>query len=86
MPLTVDNCFNRWCLRSAHGGSAVGLVRLMREDRMHDLPQVDLQGRPPVRLACIAPYCDHWEVVDADHGNCLIRSLFSHGDAVAACR
>lgn len=86
MSLTVKNCLNRWCLRSAHGGGAIGLVRLLREGRMHDMPEVDLNGRPPARLACIAPYCDHWEVIDAEHGNCLIRSLFKGAAEPAACQ
>lgn len=85
MSLTVKNCLNRWCLRSAHGGGAVGLVRLMREERMHDMPQVEPKGKPPARLACIAPYCEHWEVIDAEHGVCLIRSLFKSVAAPVAC-
>lgn len=86
MSLTVKNCLNRWCLRSAHGGGAIGLVRLIREDRMDDMPAVDLKRRPPARLACIAPYCDHWETIDADHGTCLIQALFKSAAAPAACR
>lgn len=85
MSLTVKNCLNRWCLRSAHGGGAIGLVRLIREHRMDDMPAFDLKGRPPARLACIAPYCDHWEAIDADHGRCLIQSLFKSAAEPATC-
>ena len=85
MSLTVKNCLNRWCLRSAHGGGAVGLVRALHEARMHAVAETDCRGRPPARLACIAPYCHHWEAIDAEHGNCLIRSLVEAAALPAAC-
>lgn len=85
MSLTIKNCLNRWCLRSVHGGGAVGFINLLRHQRVHDAARDDLTGRPPARLACIAPYCHHWEAIDAERGNCLIRSMLKLAPEPAVC-
>jgi hypothetical protein len=85
MSLTVKNCLNRWCLRSAHTGGAVGFIKLLHQERVSEATRTKLKGRPPLRLACIAPYCHHWEVVDAERGNCLIRCLVRSAAAPAEC-
>lgn len=76
MSLTVKNGLNRWCwcLRCANSSSAlINRLRLSdTSDRSNGAPH---KGRPPFRLACIAPYCHHWEAIDETSGNCLIRSL-----------
>lgn len=76
MPLTVKNCLNRWCPRSVNSRGAIGFVDLLyRQCGLTPLHWTLLKGRPPLDMACIAPHCHHWEVIDEERGNCLLRAL-----------
>ena len=75
MPLTVKNCLNRWCLRTAESGTAVNFINLIRKKHGMDSVGASLKGRPPLLSACIAPHCDHWEAIDDKTGHCLIRRM-----------
>jgi hypothetical protein len=76
MSLTVKNGLNRWCwsLRCANGVTAL-VNHLRQRDLSACSTGTPYKGRPPFRLACIAPFCNHWEAIDETSGNCLIRSL-----------
>lgn len=74
MAWTTRNSLNRWCLRSLHENCDSPLHNLLHESA--GIATLSLQrhkGPPPLMNSCIAPHCDAWSPLDAEHGICLFR-------------
>lgn len=74
MAWITRNSLNRWCLRSLHDDS-----RSLPNGPRPDTPDIATltrqphKGRPPLMNSCIAPHCDDWRPLDAEHGVCMFR-------------